>query len=400
MILHVDMDAFYASVEERENPELVGKPVIVGGSPTGRGVVAAANYAARQFGIHSAMPAKRAFELCPQLISVRPRMQFYAQASRKIREIFFRFTPVVEPLSLDEAFLDVTGCERIFGPAVEIAKQIKQTIFAETKLIASVGVAPNKFLAKIASDLEKPDALVVVDPERIQDFLDPLPVGRIWGVGKVTGSVLQKLGIATIHDLRQLGMSSLEKHFGSQAEHFYQLARGIDQRRVIPDRDAKSISHERTFEVDLMDRELLRAWTHELTDQVARRLRRHRLRGRTVHLKIRFADFRTITRSRSLSEPTHQTAAIWEVAAQLLEEGIPARHHGIRLLGVGVSHFSCQEKVQKSLFGDDDQKKQGRLDAVSDAIQNRFGNAALGRGSGLLHDLPQEPIHVDDDRRC
>ena len=396
MILHVDMDAFYASVEERENPDLVGRPLIVGGSKEGRGVVAAANYAARKFGIHSAMPARRAFELCPQLISVRPRMEFYAKASRKIREIFHRFTPVVEPLSLDEAFLDVAGSEKLFGTPVQIARKIKQMILDETQLIASVGVAPNKFLAKVASDLEKPDALVVVKLDRVQEFLDPLPIGRIWGVGKVTGRVFDKLRVSTIKDLRLLDRTLLENQFGSQADHFYRLARGIDDRKVIPDRDAKSISHERTFEVDLIDREVLRAWVRELTDQVARRLRRHHLRGQTIQVKIRFANFRTITRSKSVREPTHQTDEISQVALELLEQAIPPKHEGIRLLGVGVSRFDRGEKVQLTLFDTDDQKKKGRLDSVADEIFERFGNTALGRGSGLLHDVPNQQMHADD----
>ena len=397
MILHVDMDAFYASVEERENPELVGRPLIVGGDRNGRGVVAAANYVARQYGVHSAMPSRQAFDLCPQLISLRPRMEFYAQASRQIREIFFRFTPLVEPLSLDEAFLDVAGCEQLFGNAVQIALKIKQTIRDETRLVASVGVAPNKYLAKIASDLEKPDALVVVDPHKVQEFLDPLSIRKVWGIGRATESVFEKLHVSTIADLRGLARDVLESHFGSQAEHFYRLARGIDDRRVIPDRDAKSISHERTFETDLIHRDVLRAWALELTGQVARRLRRHGLRGHSIHVKIRFADFQTITRSQTLKEGTHATDAIWRIVAELLDKGIPTNHRGIRLLGVGVSQLDCGKKVQRKLFDDDDDKKQGRLDTAADEIQDRFGFEALGRASDLLHDVPQRRMHTEDD---
>ena len=243
MILHVDMDAFYASVEERDRPELAGKPLIVGGTPDGRGVVAAANYVVRQFGVHSAMPTATALKLCPDAIVLSPRLDHYAEVSAEIREIFVRYTPLVEPLSLDEAFLDVTGSERLFGPAVEIAHRIRREIRQELRLVASVGVAPNKFLAKIASDLDKPDGLVVVDPDRVQEFLDPLSVGRIWGVGRVTGETFSWLGVQTIADLRQLSVETLRQHFGSSGEHFWKLAHGIDDRPVVPDRETKSISN-------------------------------------------------------------------------------------------------------------------------------------------------------------
>jgi DNA polymerase-4 len=271
MILHVDMDAFYASIEERDRPELVGRPVIVGGTPQGRGVVAAANYVVRKFGVHSAMPTATALRLCPQAIVVPPRMGHYAEISDQIREIFLRYTPLVEPLSLDEAFLDVHGTEQLFGPPVVVARRIKQDIWQETQLVASVGVAPNKFLAKIASDLEKPDALVVVDPDGVQQFLDPLPVGRLWGVGRVTGGTLERMGVVTIGVLRRLAPETLAEHFGSQGEHFWKLANGIDDRTVVPDREAKSISHETTFPADIRDRETLRAWVLELAEHVGRR---------------------------------------------------------------------------------------------------------------------------------
>ena len=228
MILHVDMDAFYASVEERDRPELAGKPLIVGGTPQGRGVVAAANYAVRKFGVHSAMSASQALRLCPQAIVLPPRLDYYAEISEQIREILYRFTPLVEPLSLDEAFLDVTGSELLFGPAAEIGRRIKREIEGEVHLVASVGVAPNKFLAKIASDLEKPDGFVVVDPARVHEFLDPLPVGRLWGVGRVTGKALDQLGIRTIGDVRKTALATLHQCFGKSGEHLWQLSQGID----------------------------------------------------------------------------------------------------------------------------------------------------------------------------
>ena len=355
MILHVDMDAFFASVEERDQPELAGKPLIVGGTPEGRGVVAAANYVVRQFGVHSAMPTATALRLCPEAIVLPPRLDHYAKVSAEIREIFVRYTPLVEPLSLDEAFLDVTGSESLFGPAVEMAHTIKREIRQELRLVASVGVAPNKFLAKIASDLDKPDGLVVVDPDRVQEFLDPLSVARIWGVGRVTGETFSRLGVQTIADLRQLPVETLRQHFGSSGEHFWNLAHGIDSRPVVPDREAKSISHETTFAQDINDGEVLRSWLLELTEQVGYRLRRHALRGKVVQIKVRFADFQTITRSKTLPEPTNSTQALWETAANLLNTRLSERHLPVRLLGMGVSGIDHSQFVQRSLFDDGQQ---------------------------------------------
>jgi DNA polymerase-4 len=286
---------------------LVGRPVIVGGTPEKRGVVSAANYVARRYGVHSAMPAATAHRLCPHGVFLPPRLDYYAEVSRQIRDIFERFTPLVEPLSLDEAFLDVTGSQNLFGPATQIGRKIKQTVLDETHLVVSVGVAPNKFLAKIASDLKKPDGFVVVEPGQEQVFLDPLPVERLWGVGKQGSKVFQRMGVRTIGQLRQWPLDSLQARFGASGEHLWQLAHGIDDRPVIAEREAKSISHETTFEQDIDDLEVLRAWLLDLTEQVGWRLRRHRLRGRTVQLKVRFADFSLITRSQTLPEPTDIT---------------------------------------------------------------------------------------------
>ena len=293
---------------------LVGKPVIVGGTAKSRGVVAAANYLARKFGVHSAMPAVTASRLCPQAVFLPVRMEHYALVSQQIRDIFEQYTPLVEPLSLDEAFLDVTGSETLFGTAPEIGRRIKQQIRDEVQLVASVGVAPNKFLAKIASDLQKPDALVVVDARNVQEFLDPLPVGRLWGVGKVTGKVFVRLGIGTIGQLRELPVETLKELFGAAGEHYWRLAHGIDDRPVVPDREAKSISNETTFAADIDDPEVLRAWLLELVEQVGCRLRRHNLKGRTVELKVRFADFQTVSRSTTLADPTNITQQLWQAA--------------------------------------------------------------------------------------
>ncbi len=390
MILHVDMDAFYASVEERDRPELVGMPVIVGGTPEGRGVVMAANYVVRQFGVHSALPAATAKRLCPNAIFLPPRMRYYAEVSDQIRAIFERYTPLVEPLSLDEAFLDVTGSEPLFGTSVEIGRRIKHEIRETLRLTASVGVAPNKFLAKIASDLEKPDGFVVVDAERIQEFLDPLPVGRLWGVGRVTGQAFERLGIRTIGQVRQLPTETLQQHFGQHGQHLWRLAHGLDDRRVVPDREAKSISHETTFASDLEDLETLRAWLMQLTEQLAWRLRRHGLKGRTVQLKVRYHDFHTITRAHTLPEPTNVTQEIWDATADLLAHRLPARRLKIRLLGVGVSGLDRGGQEQQGLFGDPEREAQSRVDAMADQIRARYGGGSLRRASGLGRGLAPE----------
>lgn len=391
MILHVDMDAFYASVEERDDPTLCGKPVIVGGSPEGRGVVAAANYVVRQFGVHSAMATAKALQLCPDAIVLRPRMEHYARISSQIREIFHRYTPEVEPLSLDEAFLDATGSVQLFGSVETIGRAVKQDVRNELNLIASVGVAPNKFLAKLASDLGKPDGFTVIRPDTVQCVLDPLPVSRIWGAGKITRQRFDRLGIQTIGQLRSLSLQQLQDEFGRHGEHFWQLARGIDNRKVVPDREARSISHETTFAEDICDINLLKAWLMELTEQVARRLRSHEIQGRTVHLKIRYSNFDTYTRSRSVSPATNSTNQLWSVALQLLTSALPSRPLVVRLIGLGVSNLQKQRPVQQSLFTEEQDEKGTRLDQVADTIRNRFGTASLRRASTVQHNAKHQP---------
>ena len=391
MILHVDMDAFYTSVEERDDPTLCGKPVIVGGTPEGRGVVAAANYAVRKFGVHSAMATTNALKLCPDAIVLRPRMEHYAQISKQIREIFYRYTPEVEPLSLDEAFLDATGSVNLFGSVETIGRAIKQDIRKELNLVASVGVAPNKFLAKLASDLDKPDGFTVIPPDAVQRILDPLPVGRIWGVGKVTGQRFDRLRIQTIGQLRSLSLQQLQDEFGQHGEHFWQLARGIDNRTVIADREAKSISHETTFAENIADMDVLRAWLMELAEQVARRLRNHEIQGRTVHLKVRYSNFDTYTRSKSVSPATNTTNQLWSVVSQLLTSALPERPLVVRLLGMGVSNLQKQQPVQQSLFAEEQGERDTRLDQVADSIRNRFGSASLRRASTVQHNAEHKP---------
>lgn len=380
-ILHVDMDAFYASVEERDRNDLGGKPLIVGGSAASRGVVAAANYRAREYGVHSAMPTATALRLCPEAVVLPPRIEVYSEVSRQIRAILHRFTPLVEPLSLDEAFLDVGGTVSLFGSAAGIGWKIKQAIRDELQLVASVGVAANKYLAKLASDLEKPDGFLTVPTSGVQEFLDPLPVERIWGVGRATGKIFQALGVQTIGQLRAVSRLTLDRRLGRSGEQIWNLARGIDPRRVTPDSGAKSISHETTFSRDVEDPEVLRAWLLSLVEQVGRRLRRQKLRGRTVHLKLRYDDFDTITRSQSLSEATNSTEALWRVAASLLETRLPQRKLCLRLIGVGVSRFERSDKRQQQMFEDDTVVSEA-LDAVTDRIADRFGGGAIHRASG------------------
>ncbi len=392
MILHVDMDAFYASVEERDDPALVGKPLIVGGTAGGRGVVAAANYAVRKFGVHSAMPTAKALQLCPDAIVLRPRMEHYAEISKQIRGIFHRYTPEVEPLSLDEAFLDATGCEQLFGSVETIGRGIKQDIFRELRLVASVGVAPNKFLAKLASDLDKPDGFTVIHEDAVQQVLDPLPVTRIWGVGKVTRHAFDQIGVTTIGELRQLSVEELSRTFGQSGVHFWRLARGIDDRQVVADRKAKSISHETTFPEDIRELDVLRAWLLELTEQVSRRLRQNEICGRTVQLKVRYSNFDTITRSKSLTVPTNTTDQLWSVVSELLKSGLPNRPLIVRLLGMGVSQLQPQLAVQRSLFEVEERdERSSKLDAVADQIRNRFGSTSLRRASTVQHRAEHKP---------
>ena len=379
-ILHVDMDAFYASVEQRDRPGLRGRPVIVGGLG-GRGVVSAASYEARKFGVHSAMPMATARRLCPRGAFLPVRIEHYARVARQVREVLLSVTPLVEPLSLDEAFLDVRGCQALFGPAPEIARRVKARIKAETGLAASVGVAPNKFLAKLAGDLGKPDGLVVLPPEQVAAFLDPLPVGRLWGVGARGEKKLHDLGVRTIGQLAALPERLLVGHFGQAGRHLWQLAHGRDGRPVTPDREARSVSTETTFAQDIEDREVLRAWLLDLTDQLGGRLRQAGLRARTVEVKVRSSDFRTRHRAQALPGATDSTDALWQAAKGLLDRGLTRDLLPVRLLGVGASRLTRDPAVQGDLF-DGGQRQRGQaLDRAVDAIRGQFGSGAIRRGS-------------------
>lgn len=333
------MDAFYASIEQRDHPEYRGKPICVGGSPEGRGgVVATASYEARKFGIHSAMSSKRALQLCKHAIFVRPRFEAYKEASRKIREIFRRYTDLIEPLSLDEAYLDVTEDKQQIGSAIEIAKLIKKAIKDELNLTASAGISVNKFVAKIASDLEKPDGLTFIGPSKVEKFVERLPVAKFHGIGKVTAGKMKKMGINTGSDLKRLSEHEMVKHFGKTGRFFYKIVRGIDTREVIPDRETKSVGAEDTFPFDLNEIKDMFRELDKLANVVHDRLRNYSLKGRTITVKIKYSDFRIITRSKSFPDPVGDLDVIIETAHQLLVQTQPEGTN-IRLLGVSLSNF-------------------------------------------------------------
>ena len=337
-IIHIDMDAFYASVEQRDHPGLRGRPVVVGGSPQGRGVVAAASYEARAFGVRSAMPMRAALRLCPEAVPVSPDFHRYREVSRQIREICHEHTDLVEPVALDEAYLDVTCNKRGIPFGHRVARTIKAEIRASLDLTASAGVAPCKFVAKIASDLDKPDGLVTVMPHQVREFLRPLPVGRIPGVGEVTRHQLKAMGIETIGQLAEGDASVIEERFGNRGRYLHQLALGIDAEPVTTEREPKQLSSESTFPDDLFDAKEMRAALGSLAEQVAGRLQRRSLAGRTVTLKVRYPDFETVTRAQTGDLSLDQAEPLLRIAWDLLGR-TDALRRGVRLLGVGLSHF-------------------------------------------------------------
>jgi len=380
-IIHVDMDAFYASVEVMDNPALAGKPVIVGGTPETRGVVAAASYEARKYGVHSAMSSHRAHKLCPHGVFILPRMSRYVEISREIRHIFEAFTPLIEPISIDEAFLDVTASQALFGSAPDIGRAIKRRIRDEIGLVASIGVAPNKFLAKLASDLEKPDGFVVITQEEAEARLAPLPVSRLWGVGKKTEAGLTAAGIHTIGDVVRADHARLERLVGSYAPHMQELARGLDDRDVVPDAEAKSIGAENTFPRDIGDAQALRAELDLLSERVAERARDERMVGHTVNLKARYADFTTVTRAITLPAPTAESVVIRGAARLLLEGRLEREGRALRLLGVSLSNLSHADEASGDLFDTPRTTRNRTLDNVMDGLRRRFGAGAVRRGT-------------------
>lgn len=338
-IIHIDMDAFFASVEQRDNPEYRDKPIVVGGSPSGRGVVAAASYDARKFGVRSAMASHKALQLCPHLIFVRPRFDMYRQVSHSIREIFSRYTDIIEPLSIDEAYLDVSDDKLGIGSAMTIAEEIRAAIRNELELTASAGVSINKFVAKVASDLNKPDGITFIGPSKIEKFMESLPVEKFYGVGKVTAAKMKKMNWHTGGDLKKLSEPELVKYFGKQGHFYFNIVRGIDNRPVQPFRETKSVGVEDTFEEDLISAADLNRELEKLADKLFERTRRRELRGRTLTLKIRFGDFSSITRSRSFLRPINERDEIWSAARELLFRELPEEGQRIRLLGITLSNF-------------------------------------------------------------
>jgi len=394
-ILHVDMDAFFASVEQHDHPELRGKPVVVGAPPDQRGVVAAASYEARKYGIHSAMPSRTAYQKCPEAVFVRGNMGRYKEISRQIMRVFESYTPLVQPLSIDEAFLDVTGAHRLFGDGKTIAEKIRRDIREQTGLTASVGIAPNMFLAKIASDMNKPDGITLVpfEQEAIEQFLAPLPIGRMWGVGKVTQKKLLSLGITTIEKLQEVDFTILERAVGTRAAQvFSQLAHGIDERGIVLETKDKSISNETTFKEDVSDHDQIEATYKRLIDKVGGRVRKAGFFATTVHLKIRWGDFSTITRQTKLSIPSQDDITLREVGMALLREHLCNRP--VRLIGFGVSGLRESDEPQTAqldLFNAPDttlHNKRSRLSRAADAIRQRFGDQSLRRGSTINSKKP------------
>lgn len=387
-IIHVDMDAFYASVECLDDPSLDGLPVIVGGLGP-RGVVATASYEAREFGVHSALPMSRAKRLCPRGRFIRPRMGRYREKSAEVFAIFRDFTPHVEGLSLDEAFLDVSGSTRLFGSSEKIAGDIKARIKQETGLTASVGIAHNKFLAKLASDADKPDGLVVVTPGRVHAFLDPMPISRLWGIGKQTAPKLRAQGILTIGQLRRADISVVQTVLGNRAGHFMRLAAGDDDREVTSSRPDKSISHEVTFDQDLSSRTELLAELQRQAEAVSRRLRAQGLMASTVVVKIRDPAFHTVTRSRSMRACSSSTRTLYRMARALFEKWREQHHNTpVRLLGMGVT--GLQESGEQGHGAGDGlyQPMQQEIDRVFDEINQRYGDSKITHGQ-VLHRKPR-----------
>ncbi|HYS05316.1 MAG TPA: DNA polymerase IV [Candidatus Dormibacteraeota bacterium] len=379
VILHVDMDAFYAAVEVREEPRLAGRPLIIGHKGP-RGVVSTCSYEARPYGVRSAMPSIVAMRLCPQATWLPGRMGLYVEVSRRIRSIFDDFTPLVEPLSIDEAFLDLTGVVADLRGGAETARRLKETIRARERLGASVGVAPTKFLAKVASDLEKPDGLVIFPLEDVPARLWPLPVERLWGVGPKSAARLHLLGVRTIVQLVETGEDRLAAALGEgPARHLLSLARGEDLRPVVPDRASKSISEERTFAADLCDPDAIESELLERSEGVARELRREGLGARTVRVKVRAGDFTTWTRALTLPAPTFLTEEIYAAACDLFRTRIRLGGRGVRLLGVGVTHLAPPGSGQLDLFADPVHERSARVARASDTLAEKFGAGIVTR---------------------
>jgi DNA polymerase-4 len=386
-IFHIDLDAFFVSVEQVLNPKLKGNPVIVGGDPERRGVVASASYEARHFGIHAGMPSSKALRLCPQAISIRSHFSLYKDASAKFMKILGDFSPHIEPLGLDEAYLDVTGCEEPYGSPRQLARAIKERINKELKLTASVGIATCKVVAKIASDLCKPDGLLQIAPGEEQAFLNPLPIAKLPGVGKKTEQALKEVGITTIGDLASLPSEMVKRRFGATGAVIHSYAKGIDDRQVEAPGEAKSISQQLTFARDTLDRNFLEANLHNLCQEVCQDLRSQNKRAKCVAIRLRYADFKTITRQVILREASDVTQVIFATAQQLLTKALAQQEKPIRLIGIRISSLMGEGK-QLPMF-DSGTEKPEHLDKAIDKIRRKYGSTAIKTGNGISSESNQ-----------
>ena len=387
-VMHVDMDAFYASVEIMDNPELKGKPVIVGGVEiNNRGVVSTASYEARKYGVHSAMPIYKAKKLCPDGIYISGRMERYQEVSKKIHKIFHKYTPRVEKISIDEAFLDLKGCHKLFGSSKKIGKNIKKEIQDKVGLTASVGISKNKFLAKLASTIDKPDGFKIVYNEEVSDFLSDLPIGMLWGVGNKTEKLLHEQGVKTIGMLKKIPKRELENQFGKLGIKLYNLARGKDQREVVSEEEIKSISQEETFSENLSSNLNIFSALMGMTEKVSERLHNKNLKGKTVFIKVRYSNFKTYTRRKTLKNYISSTDLIYDTAKKLLIENNLLTKE-IRLLGVGVSNLSSENQQQLSLFNKSIKKE--KLDKTIYKIKDKYGSKSLRRGIDLIYSRENE----------
>jgi len=381
VILHIDMDAFYASVEQLDNPWLKGKCVIVGGT-SNRGVVSAASYEARQFGVHSAMPVFQARQRCPHGVFIAPRMDRYQELSRTIMAVLREFSPLVEPVSIDEAFIDLAGVERLHGDAAEVARRIKKKIFEAVHLTCSIGVAPNRFLAKIASDANKPNGLTVIPPEQVVDFIDSLPIGKVPGIGPKTLAKVEQLGVRCLGDMRRFSEAALTAIFGKYGKRMMELAQGIDRTPISPDTPAKSVTSECTLEIDTDNRMELMRCLLEQAEEVAAALRQAGVKARTIVLKLKHADFKLVTRRTTFAPPTRSSKELYRQALRLLDDYRPARK--IRLIGLGATGLVPEDAPrQQALFGrgescGDDWED---VDRTLDGIKEKFGEAAVRRAT-------------------
>jgi len=387
-VMHVDMDAFFAALEEIKNPSLAGKPLVVGGSPDGRGVVSTASYPTRKYGVHSGMSAREALRLCPQAVFVGSELRQYTYVSAELINIFYRFSPTVEATSVDEAFLDVTGCGHLYGSEQNLGLALKKEIRDRLSLTCSVGIAPTKVMAKVASSVFKPDGLIVLDREGIENIIHPLPVGKLWGVGQATLKVLEEIGIQTIGDLAHYPLDRLRQRFGKCGDALGRIARGEEDSTVLGEHELpldKSMGHETTLPFDVYDHDYQKATLHHLCDRVARRMRRHDFEGRTVTLKLRWNDFKTITRAITISTYTDDTLHLYRIVLGLWQAAIKERNRKVRLLGVSVSHLRKKEDhPQLGLFDSGVGRYKKNTDAALDQLRDKFGEGVINRAYSHL----------------